>query len=186
MPGTNTESRELMRMTAGADALPIAIIGIGCRFPGGIEDPCSFWEVIASGTDAIADIPPDRWHADAFFDAEPGTPGRMIVRQGGFLRSPADRFDAGFFGMMPREAAALDPQQRLLLEVTWEAFEDAGIPPGSTAGANVGTYVGGFTFDAAIAQLSDANRPLVSNFTPTGVSMTMLSACWVPKRGVGG
>ncbi|GAA0352324.1 SDR family NAD(P)-dependent oxidoreductase [Actinoallomurus spadix] len=168
--------------SAGDDAdgavrsAPIALIGIGCRFPGGIEDPRGFWELLASGTDAIGDIPPDRWHADAFFDPDPGTPGRMIVRQGGFLRSPIDRFDAGFFGMTPREAAALDPQQRLLLEVTWEAFEDAGLPPSSTAGADVGAYIGGFTFDAATLQLSDANRDLVSGSTPTGVSMTMLAA----------
>ncbi|SCL19236.1 polyketide synthase [Micromonospora inyonensis] len=155
---------------------PIAIIGIGCRYPGGIDDPRSFWEVIAAGTDAIGEIPPDRWRADAHFDSDPATPGRMFVRQGGFLRSPVDRFDAGFFGMAPREAAALDPQQRLLLEVTWEAFEDAGLPPSSTAGANVGAYIGGFTFDAATLQLADANRHLVSTATPTGVSMTILAA----------
>src|SRR5262245_15474818 len=97
---------------------PIAIVGIGCRFPGGIEDPRGFWDLIAAGTDAIGDIPADRWRADSFFDADPETPGRMSVRQGGFLRSPVDLFDAGFFGMTPGEAAALDPQQRLLLEVT--------------------------------------------------------------------
>lgn len=159
-----------------ARSTPVAIIGIGCRFPGGIEDPLSFWDVIASGTDAITDIPPDRWRTEAFFDPDPATPGRMFVRQGGFLRSPVDRFDAAFFGMTPREAAALDPQQRLLLEVTWEALEDAGLPPGSTAGASVGTYIGGFTFDTASAQLSAANRPFISSFTSTGVSMTMLSA----------
>jgi acyl transferase domain-containing protein/fermentation-respiration switch protein FrsA (DUF1100 family) len=155
---------------------PIAIIGIGCRFPGGIEDPRSFWDLIASGTDAIVDIPPDRWDADAFFDADPGIPGRMVVRQGGFLSSPVDRFDAGFFGMTPREAAALDPQQRLLLEVTWEAFEDAGLPPSRTAAANVGSYIGGFTFDATIQALDQANRDLVSSSTATGASMTMLAA----------
>lgn len=104
---------------------PVAIVGIGCRFPGGITDPRSFWDLIVSGVDAVGDIPPDRWRADDFFDADPATPSRMFVRQGGFLRSPVDEFDAGFFGMSPREAAALDPQQRLLLEVTWEAFEDA-------------------------------------------------------------
>ncbi|QRK92240.1 type I polyketide synthase [Saccharopolyspora erythraea] len=155
---------------------PVAIVGIGCRYPGGIEDPRSFWELIASGTDAIVETPEDRWDADAFFDADPATPSRMLVREGGFLRAPVDRFDAGFFGMPPREAAALDPQQRLLLEVTWEAFEDAGIPPSSTAAANVGTYIGGFTFDAATHQLSEANRHLVSAATSTGVSMTILSA----------
>src|SRR3984885_255132 len=159
-----------------AETQPVAIIGSGCRYPGGIEDPHGFWDVLLAGIDAICDIPADRWDADAYYDAVSTTPGRMIMRQGGFLRLVIDRFDASFFGMTPREAAALDPQQRLLLEVTWEAFEDAGLPPGSTAGANVGAYVGGFTFDAATAQLSDANLPLASNFTSTGVSMTMLSA----------
>ena len=155
---------------------PVAIIGIGCRFPCGVEDPDSFWELIASGTDAIGDIPADRWDADAFFDEDPATPGRMIVRQGGFLSTPLDRFDAGFFGMTSHEASALDPQQRLLLEVTWEAFEDAGMPPSATAAASVGAYIGGFTSDAATHQLSEANKALISASTPTGVSMTMLSA----------
>ncbi|UMP06697.1 SDR family NAD(P)-dependent oxidoreductase [Amycolatopsis sp. EV170708-02-1] len=135
-----------------------------------------FWELVASGTDAIGDVPADRWRIRDHYDADPAAPGRMFVRQGGFLRDPVDEFDAGFFGMSPREAAALDPQQRLLLEVTWESLEDAGIPPKSTAAANVGVYVGGFTFDAATLQLTDSNRHLVGSATPTGVSMTMLAA----------
>ena len=157
-------------------AEPVAIVGIGCRFPGGVSDPRGFWDLIASGTDAIGDIPADRWRSDGFFDADPVTPGRMAQRQGGFLDAPVDVFDAGFFGMPPREAAALDPQQRLLLEVTWEAFEDAGIPPSSTAGTAVGVYVGGFTFDAAIQHTAETNRHLVNAATPTGVTLTMLSA----------
>ncbi|MFJ8911697.1 SDR family NAD(P)-dependent oxidoreductase [Amycolatopsis sp. NPDC102389] len=155
---------------------PVAIVGIACRFPGGIEDMPSFWELIASGTDAIGDIPAGRWRIDDHYDADPAAPGRMYVRQGGFLRNPVDEFDAGFFGMSPREAAALDPQQRLLLEVTWESLENAGIPPKSTVAGNVGVYVGGFTFDAATLQLTDSNRHLVGSATPTGVSMTMLAA----------
>ncbi|MGW4464797.1 SDR family NAD(P)-dependent oxidoreductase [Micromonospora sp. NPDC004704] len=155
---------------------PIAIVGIGCRFPGGITTAQRFWDVIASGVDAIGDVPPDRWRAADFHDPDAATPGRMIVRQGGFLREPVDEFDAGFFGLAPREAAAVDPQQRLLLEVAWEAFEDAGIPPASVAGTDVGAYIGGFTFDAATLQLGDTNRHLVSAATPTGVSMTMLAA----------
>ncbi|MFJ4654445.1 SDR family NAD(P)-dependent oxidoreductase [Nocardia sp. NPDC088792] len=155
---------------------PIAIIGIGCRFPGGIDGPGSFWNLIASGTDAIGDIPADRWSSGDFFDPDPATPGRTFVEQGGFLAGPIDEFDARFFGMSPRDAAALDPQQRVLLEVTWEAFEDAGIPLNSTAGADIGTYIGGFTFDAASLQLADANQHLLGTSTPAGVSMTMLSA----------
>jgi acyl transferase domain-containing protein/alpha-beta hydrolase superfamily lysophospholipase/acyl carrier protein len=164
------------RIPCSAETEPVAIVGIGCRFPGGVEDLGSFWELIASGTDAISDIPSDRWRVTDYFDADRSTPGRMFVRQGGFLRTPIDAFDAGFFGMAPREAAALDPQQRLLLEVTWESLEDAGILPSSTAGANVGVYVGGFTFDAATSQLAESNQHLVSSATPTGVSMTMLAA----------
>ncbi|MEQ0558440.1 SDR family NAD(P)-dependent oxidoreductase [Amycolatopsis sp. NEAU-NG30] len=155
---------------------PIAIIGIGCRFPGGVEDPESFWKLLASGTDAIIDIPADRWRTESFYDPDPVTPGRMSVRQGGFLRAPIDRFDAAFFGISPREAASLDPQQRLLLEVTWEAMEDAGIPPSHTAGTRVGAYIGGFTFDAAVLQVAESNRRLIGPSTPTGVSMTMLAA----------
>lgn len=155
---------------------PVAIVGIGCRFPGGVSDPRGLWDLLASKTDAIVDVPQDRWNADAFYDADPATPGRMNVRQGGFLQSRVDRFDAGFFGMTPREAAALDPQQRLLLEVAWEAFEDAGLAPERTAATGVGSYVGGFTFDAATAQLGVSERDLISTSTPTGVSMTMLAA----------
>ncbi len=163
--------------TPGAALLePVAIVGIGCRFPGGIEDPRGFWNLVASGVDAVGAIPPDRWRIRDYFDADPAVPGRMFVREGGFLDRPVDEFDAAFFGMSPREAAALDPQQRLLLEVTWEGLEDAGIPLSSTAAADVGAYIGGFTFDAATLQLTDANQHLVDSFTPTGVSMTMLAA----------
>ncbi|MEU9558233.1 SDR family NAD(P)-dependent oxidoreductase [Streptomyces fumanus] len=162
--------------STGPALAPLAIIGIGCRYPGGVHDPRSFWELLATGRDAIVDIPADRWHAESFYDRDPATPGRMFVRQGGFLTDPIDRFDAAFFGISPREAAALDPQQRLLLEVTWEALENAGIPPSRTAGNRVGAYIGGFTFDAAMLQLSEANRQLVGPATPTGVSMTMLAA----------
>ncbi|HEX7307616.1 type I polyketide synthase, partial [Lentzea sp.] len=163
-------------MTADHAAEPIAIVGIGCRFPGGVKDIDTFWQLLEKGTDAIADIPPDRWSLSAFYDSNAATPGRAFVRQGGFLDAPVDTFDAGFFGMSPREAAVLDPQQRLLMEVTWEALEDAGIPPGSTASTNIGVYIGGFTFDAATLQLTEANQHLVSASTPTGVSMTMLAA----------
>ncbi|GHF51340.1 polyketide synthase 12 [Amycolatopsis bartoniae] len=169
-------SHAVSRSTGSPEAEPVAIVGIGCRYPGGVADLRGFWEMLEAGTDAITDIPEDRWRTTDYFDADKATPGRMFVRQGGFLHTPVDEFDAGFFGMSPREAAALDPQQRLLLEVTWESLEDAGIPPSSTASANVGVFVGGFTFDAATLQLSESNQHLVSSATPTGVSMTMLAA----------
>ena len=155
---------------------PVAVIGVGCRFPGGVEDLDDFWELLAGGVDAIGDIPPDRWSVSDFADPDPATPERTEVRQGGFLRGDVTEFDAAFFGMAPREAAALDPQQRVLMEVTWEALEHAGMRPSKTAGANIGTFIGGFTSDAAHLHMEEANRHLVDTFTPAGVSMFMVSA----------
>ncbi|MGQ3136919.1 beta-ketoacyl synthase N-terminal-like domain-containing protein, partial [Phenylobacterium sp.] len=104
---------------------PIAVIGLGCRVPGGGNDADSFWRLMRDGVDAIGPTPADRWDMDALYDADPEVPGRIATRQGGFL-GPVDQFDAGFFGIAPREAQGMDPQQRLLLEVSWEALENAG------------------------------------------------------------
>src|SRR6266700_2660736 len=100
---------------------PIAIIGAGCRFPGGIETPEALWRVVRDGVDKVSEVPPDRWDADAYYDPDPETPGKMVTRRGGFL-SQVDRFDPLFFGISPREAATMDPQQRLLLETALEAI----------------------------------------------------------------
>ena len=105
--------------------MPVAIVGIGCRFPGGVTDPASFWRLLVEGRDAIAEIPSDRIDLAHYFDPRPATPGRMMTAWGGFL-DRIDEFDAEFFGISPREAERLDPQQRLLLETAWEALEDAG------------------------------------------------------------
>ncbi|WNG36476.1 acyltransferase domain-containing protein [Archangium violaceum] len=108
---------------------PIAIIGMACRFPGGANDPETYWKLLHDGVDATAEVPRERWDADAYYDADPDAPGKMNTRRGGFLRGVAvDRFDAGFFGVSAREATSMDPQQRLLLEVGWEALERAGQP----------------------------------------------------------
>jgi acyl transferase domain-containing protein len=119
----------------------IAIIGIGCSFPGGVESPDALWQFLCRGGDAIVEAPADRWNVDAVYDPTPGTPGKTVCRRAGLLREVAS-FDAGFFGISPREAAQMDPQQRLLLQVAWRALEDAGIPAESLVGSSTGVYIG--------------------------------------------
>ncbi len=121
--------------------LPIAIVGIGCRFPGGADSPDAYWRLLTSGVDAVGEIPPGRFDVNAFYDPDPGAPGKMYTRSGSFLDG-IDTFDASFFGISPREASCIDPQQRLLLETVWEAFEDAGQPPHLLAGTKAGVFVG--------------------------------------------
>jgi acyl transferase domain-containing protein len=119
---------------------PVAIIGMGCRFPGA-ENPDAFWRLLAGGVDAITEVPADRWDIEAFYDPDLATPGMMSTRWGGFL-SDVDAFDARFFGVSPGEAKTMDPQQRLLLEVAWETIERAGIAPARLADSRTGVFVG--------------------------------------------
>ncbi|HEX6509318.1 MAG TPA: beta-ketoacyl synthase N-terminal-like domain-containing protein, partial [Chloroflexota bacterium] len=119
---------------------PIAIIGMGCRFPGA-QSPAEFWRLSRDGVDAIIEVPSDRFDIDAYYDPVPGVPGKTSTRWGGFIRD-VDRFDAAFFGIAPREVEVLDPQQRVLLEVTWEALEEAGVPLEQIAGSNTGVFIG--------------------------------------------
>ncbi|MBV9276592.1 MAG: acyltransferase domain-containing protein, partial [Verrucomicrobia bacterium] len=119
----------------------IAIIGIGCRFPGGINDTESFWKLLIEGREAVTDLPADRWNIDRFFDSEAGLPGKSIAKRGGFLEN-IDRFDAQFFGISPREAPYVDPQHRLLLETAWEAIEDSGMVLDLEHGTDLGVFVG--------------------------------------------
>ncbi len=120
---------------------PIAIVGIGCRFPGGVDSPKSFWRLLREEVDAITEIPPDRMDVGAYYDPRPATPGKMMTRWGGFLQQ-IDMFDAGFFGISPREADRMDPQQRLLLEVAWEALEDGGQVLDRLVGSQAGVFIG--------------------------------------------
>ena len=124
-----------------AERAPVAITGLACRLPGGIESPEAFWSALERGFDATSEVPPERWDVEAWYDPDPDVPGRMYTRRGAFVEDPAG-FDPGFFGISPREARNLDPQQRLLLECAHEAFENAGIPIDSLRGSRTGVYVG--------------------------------------------
>ncbi len=128
---------------------PIAIIGIGCRFPGGVETPEAFWQLLRKGMEAITPVPASRWSYSDYYDPEPGQAGKTYTYQGGFLKGPIDEFDPAFFGISPRETEGLDPQQRLLLEVSWEALEHAGQSPDQLIDSRTGVFVGICTDDYA-------------------------------------
>lgn len=153
----------------------LAIVGMGCRLPGGVTNLDQFWQLMAEGRDGIVEIPPDRLNLQKFYDARADAPGKIYVRHGGFLDQPIDSFDAEFFGMSPREAAYLDPQQRLLLEVAHEALEDAGIPTDSIAGSNTGVFVGGFMVDGMLTQFSPLGRAQIGQHTAVSSTLTILS-----------
>lgn len=137
------ELRDLKAKVAAMEAAkhePIAVIGMGCRFPGA-QNPAEFRTLLRNGVDAIGDIPAERWDVDAHYDPNPEAPDKMYVRQGGYLPNVYE-FDAAFFGIPPREVATMDPQQRILLEVCWEALEDAGIAAGTLHQSETGVYIG--------------------------------------------
>ena len=120
---------------------PIAIVGLGCRFPGGASTPEAFWNLLQNGVDAITEVPPDRWNLDDYYDPDPETPGKMYTRYGGFIEQ-LQEFDAPFFEISARETISLDPQHRLLLEVAWEALEQGAQNPQQLAGTKTGVFIG--------------------------------------------
>jgi len=145
-------------MSSGREpALPVAIIGIGCRYPGAVDGPDAFWRFLMEGHDAIGEIPADRIDLAHYFDPRPATPGRIMTRWGGFLDG-IELFDAGFFGISPREAERLDPQQRLVLETAWEALEDAGQRVPSLAGSRTGVFLGQWLSDFEARLFADPER----------------------------
>jgi acyl transferase domain-containing protein/NAD(P)-dependent dehydrogenase (short-subunit alcohol dehydrogenase family)/acyl carrier protein len=157
---------------AAVRAEPIAIVGMGCRFPGGSDDPEAFWKMLSDGVDAIREVPPDRWDWREYYDPNPAAPGKMTTRWGGFISS-VDSFDAAYFGISPREAMRLDPQQRLFLEVASEALDDAGVPRESLAGSRTGVFIASYHNDYAQAQY--AAPETIDAYTSTGAAHSVLA-----------
>jgi amino acid adenylation domain-containing protein len=151
---------------------PVAIIGIGCRFPGKAGNPEAFWRLLDAGVDAITEVPPTRWNAKRFFDPEAGKPGKTPARWGGFVEG-IDEFDPHFFGISPREATRMDPQQRLLLEVAWEAIEDAGVPLERIAGTRTAVFAGISAWDYSLLQTNFRDRGSIDVYSNTGSSLSI-------------
>jgi len=157
---TDTHSSAWIPRSSGTEPPePVAIIGIGCRFPGGADTPEKFWDILRNGKDTVTEIPSSRWDIGKYYDPDPDAPGRIYVRTGSFLDG-ADEFDPRFFGISPREAASIDPQQRILLEVCWEALENAGLAADRIKGTDTGVFVSVFWDDYPAARLyrSDAEQ----------------------------
>ncbi|GAF72012.1 unnamed protein product, partial [marine sediment metagenome] len=148
---------------------PIAIIGIGCRFPGGANAPQAFWQLLHDGVDTVTEVPPERWDVDAYYDPDPDAPGKAYTRWGAFLEN-VDKFDPQFFGITPREAVSMDPQQRLLLEVSWHALEHAGQAPAKLAGSPTGVFVGMTSSDYVHLQIKTGDLTNTDAYFSTGVA----------------
>ena len=155
---------------------PIAIIGVGCRFPGGADDPEKFWKLLHEGVDAIGEIPRDRWDIDKFYNAAQATPGKMYFRHGAFLKH-IDQFDPHFFGISPREAMGMDPQHRMLLEVSWEALEHASIALDGLKCSRTGVYVGIGQNDYARLEMNCGDPARITAYSGTGNLL-----CFAPGR----
>jgi acyl transferase domain-containing protein/NADPH:quinone reductase-like Zn-dependent oxidoreductase/thioesterase domain-containing protein/acyl carrier protein len=151
---------------------PVAIVGIGCRFPGAVVDPDSFWKLLVEGRSGIREVPSDRWSVDRYYHPDPAVSGTMITKWGGFVDN-LDTFDARFWGISPREAMRMDPQQRWLLEVAWEAIEDAGIAPQRLRGQSIGVFVGIAGNDYGALQLP--NLADVDAYTNSGSTLSIAS-----------
>ncbi len=162
-------------MSSGLPIEPIAVVGMACRFPSGLNNLQILWKSLQARFNAIRETPIERWSADRYYSQIEASRGKAYVRRGGYIDQSPREFDANFFGISPRDAENMDPQQRLMLEVTWEALENAGLKAPELAKRAVGVYVGGFMLDHMITQMSHPNRSQINQYSAAGMMMTMLS-----------
>ncbi|WP_310785360.1 type I polyketide synthase [Mycobacterium sp. Z3061] len=158
-----------LEIAEAANSEPIAVIGIGCRFPGGVSNPDEFWDLLRDGRSGIIRVPGERWDADAFYTDDHTVPGTICSREGGFLTGwQPEEFDAEFFAISPREAAAMDPQQRLLLEVAWESLENSGVAPHTIRGTQTSVFVGVTSYDYMVTLAGQLRPEDLDAYIPTG------------------
>ena len=172
---TTEKERSLGDMNVEQAKDKIAIVGMSCRFPGGANSIDEYWNLLVNGEDGVSDVPENRWEIEKYYDEDKTAPGKMYTKKAGFLNINIDEFDAGFFNISPKEAAALDPQQRMLLELTWEAFENANMDITKHSGSNTGVYVGMSNNEYNLAQLYSGELSRIGAYALTG--STFSTAC---------
>ena len=168
------EMRQKLEAEKQAKTEAIAIVGMGCRFPGAVNNPEDFWRILENGIDTATDIPTDRWDVAAYYSNNPEAAGKMYTRQGYFL-SGVSQFDAQFFNITPREALTLDPQQRLLLEVSWEALENANLPAERLRNTPTAVYMGVMHHDYSRRLTALGNSDYLDAYYGTGNSPSFLA-----------